>query len=107
MLETHASRRQCIDVGACIAMVAVAAKVIRPVLIGDDEHGWGDDGIFNFEGGCYAKAIYLTREAEPEIFDSLRYGAVLENVVYDEADHHVDFANSSINIISILIDFFN
>ena len=65
-------------------------------LIGDDEHCWTDDGVFNIEGGCYAKAIYLTRDAEPQIFDALRYGAVLENVVYDEADHHVDFANSSI-----------
>ena len=65
-------------------------------LIGDDEHGWSDAGIFNIEGGCYAKAIYLTREAEPQIFDALRFGAVLENVVYDESDHHVDFADSSI-----------
>ena len=65
-------------------------------LIGDDEHCWTDSGIFNIEGGCYAKAIYLTREAEPQIFDALRYGAVLENVVYDEADHHVDFADSSV-----------
>ena len=65
-------------------------------LIGDDEHCWTDNGIFNIEGGCYAKAIYLTREAEPQIFDALRFGAVLENVVYDQADHHVDFADSSI-----------
>jgi len=65
-------------------------------LIGDDEHCWTDDGIFNIEGGCYAKAIFLTREAEPQIFDALRFGAVLENVVYDEADHHVDFNNTSI-----------
>ena len=65
-------------------------------LIGDDEHCWTDDGIFNIEGGCYAKAIYLTREAEPQIFDALRYGAVLENVVYDQADHHVDFNDNSI-----------
>lgn len=65
-------------------------------LVGDDEHCWSDQGIFNIEGGCYAKAIYLTREAEPQIFDSLRYGAVLENVVYDEADHHVDFDDASI-----------
>lgn len=65
-------------------------------LIGDDEHGWSDDGIFNIEGGCYAKAVYLTRESEPEIFDALRFGAVLENVVYDEAHHHVDFDNTSI-----------
>lgn len=65
-------------------------------LVGDDEHCWDDKGVFNIEGGCYAKAIYLTREAEPQIFDALRYGSVLENVVYDEADHHVDFCNSSI-----------
>ncbi len=65
-------------------------------LIGDDEHGWSDDGIFNIEGGCYAKAVYLTRESEPEIFDALRFGAVLENVVYDKARHHVDFENTSI-----------
>ena len=66
------------------------------LLVGDDEHCWSDDGIFNIEGGCYAKAVYLTREAEPQIFDALRFGAVLENVVYDEADHHVDFTNTSV-----------
>ena len=65
-------------------------------LIGDDEHCWSDSGIFNIEGGCYAKAVYLTREAEPQIFDSLRFGAVLENVVYDEAHHHVDFEDTTI-----------
>ncbi|MBI1345066.1 phosphoenolpyruvate carboxykinase (ATP) [bacterium] len=65
-------------------------------LIGDDEHCWSDDGIFNIEGGCYAKAIYLSREREPEIFQALRFGAVLENVVYDNAKHHVDFDNASI-----------
>ncbi len=65
-------------------------------LIGDDEHCWTDDGVFNIEGGCYAKAIFLTREAEPQIFDALRFGAVLENVVYDKANHHVDFNNTSI-----------
>lgn len=65
-------------------------------LIGDDEHGWSDNGIFNIEGGCYAKAVYLTRESEPEIFEALRFGAVLENVVYDRAHHHVDFNDTSI-----------
>jgi phosphoenolpyruvate carboxykinase (ATP) len=65
-------------------------------LIGDDEHGWTDEGVFNIEGGCYAKAIYLTRDAEPQIFDALRFGSVLENVVYDQANHHVDFDDTSI-----------
>lgn len=64
-------------------------------LIGDDEHCWGDEGIFNIEGGCYAKAINLTPEAEPEIFEALRFGAVLENVVLDE-DRLVDYSNISI-----------
>jgi phosphoenolpyruvate carboxykinase (ATP) len=65
-------------------------------LIGDDEHCWSDTGVFNIEGGCYAKAVYLTREAEPQIFDALRFGAVLENVVYDEGMHHVDFADTTV-----------
>jgi phosphoenolpyruvate carboxykinase (ATP) len=65
-------------------------------LIGDDEHCWSDDGIFNVEGGCYAKAIYLSREREPEIFQALRFGAVLENVVYDTARRNVDFNDASI-----------
>jgi phosphoenolpyruvate carboxykinase (ATP) len=64
-------------------------------LIGDDEHCWSDDGIFNVEGGCYAKAINLTSEREPEIFQALRFGAVLENVVLED-DRSVDFTDSTI-----------
>ena len=64
-------------------------------LIGDDEHCWSDDGISNIEGGCYAKAINLTPESEPDIFQALRFGAVLENVVLEE-DRTVDFTDTSI-----------
>ena len=64
-------------------------------LIGDDEHCWSGDGIFNIEGGCYAKAINLTPENEPDIFQALRFGAVLENVVLDE-DHDIDYTDTSI-----------
>jgi len=67
------------------------------VLIGDDEHGWSDNGIFNFEGGCYAKTINLREEAEPEIFATTRnFGTVIENMVFDPETLALDFDDSSL-----------
>jgi phosphoenolpyruvate carboxykinase (ATP) len=66
-------------------------------LIGDDEHGWSDDGVFNFEGGCYAKVINLSREAEPDIFRTTEmFGTILENVVLDPTTRRVNYDDASI-----------
>jgi len=65
-------------------------------LIGDDEHVWHTKGVFNMEGGCYAKTIGLTREKEPEIYDAIRFGSILENVVFDETTGIVDFDDVSL-----------
>ncbi|MEM8803767.1 MAG: phosphoenolpyruvate carboxykinase [Pseudomonadota bacterium] len=67
------------------------------ILIGDDEHGWSDRGTFNFEGGCYAKTINLSREAEPEIYDTCSmFGTVIENMVYDAETKELDFDDDSL-----------
>lgn len=67
----------------------------KRLLIGDDEHGWDDSGVFNFEGGCYAKVINLDKESEPDIYNAIRRDALLENVTVD-ADGKIDFTDKSV-----------
>ncbi|MDO4415362.1 MAG: phosphoenolpyruvate carboxykinase (ATP) [Erysipelotrichaceae bacterium] len=67
----------------------------KRLLIGDDEHGWDDEGVFNFEGGCYAKVINLDKDSEPDIYNAIRRDALLENVTVD-AEGKIDFADKSV-----------
>ena len=67
----------------------------KRLLIGDDEHGWDDNGVFNFEGGCYAKVINLDKDSEPDIYNAIKRDALLENVTLDK-DGKIDFADKSV-----------
>ena len=71
----------------------------KRLLIGDDEHGWDNDGVFNYEGGCYAKVINLDKESEPDIYNAITRDALLENVTVD-ANGKIDFADKSVTEIT-------
>ena len=80
------------------------------MLIGDDEHGWDNNSVFNFEGGCYAKTINLSKEEEPDIYDAIRYGAIVENVTFFEGTHTINYTSKKITEntrVSYPIDFIN
>ncbi|KAK1400369.1 hypothetical protein POM88_010232 [Heracleum sosnowskyi] len=67
-------------------------------LIGDDEHCWSENGVSNIEGGCYAKCIDLVREKKPDIWNAIKFGTVVENVVFDEHTREVDYSDRSVSV---------
>jgi len=68
----------------------------KRALIGDDEHCWTDSGVFNIEGGCYAKTVGLSAEKEPDIYGAIKFGSILENVVFDPETRVVDYEDSTL-----------
>ncbi|GEP89657.1 Phosphoenolpyruvate carboxykinase [Chitinophaga terrae (ex Kim and Jung 2007)] len=67
----------------------------RRKLIGDDEHGWSKEEVFNFEGGCYAKCVNLTKESEPQIYNAIKYGTLLENTTFFDGSKNVNYSDIS------------